>query len=115
MGYPRRCCRPCRWPPTLEMRAGRLWAGPVAPEDDATPVPAIVEIIPPETLRTRLFQLSAIYRFPELSTARPCGRYNWAEEAGPPSPEKPEVPVPATVVIMSPETFRTRCACGSEI
>ncbi len=36
-------------------------------------------------------------RFPEWSTATDEGKPRFAAVAGPPSPEKPGVPVPATV------------------
>src|SRR5665213_2281490 len=52
------------------------------------PVPATVVIMPPgDTFRIRLFQLSAMNRLPEASTATPSGRFNDAAVAGPPSPE----------------------------
>ena len=36
-------------------------------------------------------------RFPDRSTATDEGKPRFAAVAGPPSPEKPELPVPATV------------------
>ena len=48
-----------------------LVAGPLSPDEPATPVPATVEIVPPEILRTRLFPVSAIYMLPEESTPTP--------------------------------------------
>jgi hypothetical protein len=46
-------------------------------------------------------------RFLEASTATPLMLFNDAEVAGPPSPEKPRDPLPATVVMMpSAVTFR---------
>src|SRR5271157_3425201 len=47
-------------------------------------------------------------RLPEESTAMPEGAYNWALMAGPLSPLKPGVPVPAMVAITPPETRRIR-------
>jgi hypothetical protein len=63
-------------------------AAPPSPENPAAPVPATVEIVPPVvTLRTRLLLLSAMYRLPLLSNARPHGRFSFAYVAAPPSPE----------------------------
>src|ERR1019366_2526671 len=53
-----------------------------------------------DTFRIRLFLESAMKRFPEASAAIPRGSYNDSEVAAPPSPEKPAVPFPATVVMM---------------
>ncbi len=39
-------------------------------------------------------------RLPDPSTATPDGQASWALVAAPPSPEKPCVPVPATVVMI---------------
>ena len=74
------------------------------------PVPAKVEIAPPGvTFRIRLLPESAMYRFPAASTAIPSGNRSWAAVAGPPSPENPLVPLPATVVMVPPvEIIRTR-------
>ncbi len=63
-------------------------------------VPASVEMMPveAETSRTKQLLVSAMKRFPKLSTATPEGSFNVALVAGPPSPEyQQEVPVPATV------------------
>ena len=38
-------------------------------------------------------------RLPCVSNAMPCGTFRDALEAAPPSPPKPAVPVPATVVM----------------
>src|SRR5260221_8201271 len=48
-------------------------------------------------------------RWPDESTATPTGKLNCADVAGPPSPEKPPTPAPATALI-PPEgsTLRTR-------
>jgi len=48
------------------------------------------------TERMRLFPLSAMYRLPAASTATPLGSFNEAAAAGPPSPEYPQTPFPAT-------------------
>jgi hypothetical protein len=50
----------------------------------------------------RLLLESAMKRRPEASTATPEGAFRDAEIAGPPSPEKPWVPFPATVVMSPP-------------
>jgi hypothetical protein len=51
---------------------------------------------------------------PAASTATPKGELSWAAMAGPLSPEKPRVPVPAKVV-MIPEgsTLRIRLSPAS--
>src|ERR1039457_6435691 len=85
-----------------------LVAGPLSPLKPSVPLPATVVITPFETLRTREFQASAMYRLPAASTATPEGQYNWARVAGPLSPLKPAVPLPATVVITPFETLRMR-------
>ena len=85
-------------------------AGPPSPEKPAAPLPASVVMMPPaDTFRIRLLKVSAMKRFPAASTATPLGSFNDAEVAGPPSPEKPSTPLPATVVMMPlTETFRIR-------
>src|ERR1039458_6074014 len=68
---------------------------------------AVIEGARADTFRIRLLPLSATKRFPEASTATPLGPFNSAEVAGPPSPEKPLLPLPATVVMMPlADTFR---------
>src|ERR1700680_4509335 len=57
--------------------------------------PANVVIVPPDTLRTRLLFRSAMYTFPWPSTATATGLFSCADVAAAPSPENPEVPVPA--------------------
>src|SRR4051794_17570722 len=53
--------------------------------------------------------LSAIRKPPPGSAATSVGAESWAAVAGPPSPEKPPVPFPATVAILPwPSTRRTR-------
>src|SRR5438552_1157649 len=52
------------------------------------------------TSRIRLLRESAKKRFPAPSTATPVGKHSRAEVAGPPSPLKPKLPFPATVVIV---------------
>src|SRR5664280_2832879 len=76
--------------------------------------PSVVDVVglgyPPgvATRRTRLLAKLAMYRLPAASTARPSGtRQAWV--AGPPSPQKSLVPLPATVVMVpSGATRRTR-------
>ncbi len=73
------------------------------------PVPAIVLMTPVEAviLRIRLPVASAMYKFPEPSTAMPLGLFNVAEVAAEPSPVLPAEPVPAKVV-MTPDVFTLR-------
>ncbi|WP_254059869.1 hypothetical protein [Granulicella sp. L46] len=51
---------------------------------------------------------------PVLSTATPLGRESCAAVAAAASPEKPGVPVPATVVMVPPLTLRMRW-CGGGV
>src|ERR1035438_6570248 len=51
------------------------------------------------TLRTTQLPVSAMYRLPSESSARPVGPLSNADVAGPPSPPYPGPPVPAKVVI----------------
>src|SRR5580700_8315224 len=51
---------------------------------------------------------SSMYRLPAESAATLSGLHNWALVAGPLSPLKAQVPVPATVVIAPFEALRTR-------
>ncbi len=51
-------------------------------------------------IRTRLLPKSPMNRLPTELSETPLGALNWAEPAGPPSPEKPTVPTPATVEMM---------------
>ena len=85
-------------------------AGPLSPLKPEFPVPATVVIIPAgETLRIRALLKSAIRKPPSAVAATAVGEWIWAAVAGPPSPLKPAVPVPATVVIIpAAETFRMR-------
>src|ERR1035437_8399760 len=62
------------------------------------PSPATVVIVPPDTFRIRLLSRSAMKRLPAESTATPWGYQSDALVAGPPSPEKPAFPFPATTV-----------------
>src|SRR5438876_199005 len=62
-----------------------------------------------ETLRMRELYPSAKNRFPARSRATPADAYSQALMAGPPSPEKPKPPAPATVVMIPlEETLRMR-------
>jgi len=85
-----------------------LMAGPLSPLKPAVPFPATVMMIPLAILRMRLLLASAMYRLPMESKAIPSGKFNWAKLAGPLSPLKPAVPVPATVVITPLVTLRMR-------
>src|SRR5881397_4049039 len=92
-----------------------LMAGPPSPEEPCEPLPATVVMIPSEeTLRMRLLLASAMKRFEAPSTATRLGPASWALMAGPPSPEKPCEPLPATVVMIPlAETFRMRLLLAS--
>ena len=75
-------------------------AGPPSPWLPSSPVPATVVMTPAgETLRTRLLPRSAIRKPPSAVGSTSSGQFSRALVAGPPSPEYPAVPVPATVVI----------------
>ena len=73
-----------------------------SPVDPATPVPAMVltMLVLTVTLRILLFEESAIYMFPFVSTATPFMLLNEADNAGPLSPLNPTSPFPATVVMI---------------
>jgi hypothetical protein len=79
------------------------------------PCPATVVIVPDgSTLRTRPFLLSAMYIFPDASRATLTGPLSCACWAGPPSPLKPALPFPATVVMFPPgANFLTLLFCPS--
>src|SRR5262245_50324071 len=63
----------------------------------------------PEDFRGGCTSLSTVNSVPLISTATPVGFFSVAETAGPPSPLKFGVPVPATVLIAALEvTFRIR-------
>ncbi len=83
-------------------------AGPPSPEEARFPLPATVVMMPPDTLRMRKLPESEMKRLPAESTASPVGLLSEALVAGPPSPENPPMPLPATVVIRPFETLRTR-------
>src|SRR5689334_19999933 len=72
------------------------------------PPPATVVTIPPATLRMRPLYSSATYKFPAGSVARAATPLNCALIAGPPSPEYPTIPVPATLVTVPFDTFWMR-------
>src|SRR6266404_3614358 len=78
-----------------------LVAGPPSPENELLPDPATVVMVPSGLMRrTRALPTSAMKRLPAVSAARPRGSLSRALAAGPPSPEKPAWPVPATVRIV---------------
>ena len=83
-----------------------LVGGPLSPPKPLVPFPAATPITPPETSKTRLATESAMYRLPEGSTAMPMGDSNCALMAGPFWPTG--APPPASVVMMPPETLRSR-------
>ena len=82
-------------------------AAPPSPEKPAVPVPATVVMTPVKASTRRTRTPSPKYRLPTASTASRAGLLMFAAVAGPPSPEKPDVPVPATVV-MTPVKASTR-------
>jgi hypothetical protein len=67
------------------------------PHLDAPATVVIVADVNKRTTRTRLLPVSAMYRFPDESTARLLGLFSEADSAEPPSPAYAAVPVPATV------------------
>ena len=85
-----------------------LVAGLPSPLNLRVPLPATVVMIPEgSTLRMRWLARSAMKKLPLPSTATPLGKAKPALVAGAPSPLKPEMPLPATVVMM-PEVSTLR-------
>ena len=91
-------------PPSTSIALGSddspaLVAGSPSPLKPSTPVPASVEMSPVllVTMRTRLAS-SASSRLPRASSARAQGERTVAFTAPPPSPWKPRVPLPTSVV-----------------
>src|SRR5579871_6575065 len=73
----------------------------LSPLYPATPVPAIVVMVPLVSIfRTTWLCRSQKYTFPAGSVTIPRGSFNLAPVANPPSPEYPGAPVPAMVVIV---------------
>ena len=74
------------------------------------PLPATVVMIPFwRDLADAVVDVVRDERLPSLSTATPMAPFSCALVAGPPSPEKPGVPLPATVVMIPlAETLRMR-------
>ena len=91
-------------PPSTAISRGTfklaLVAGPPSPPNPATPFPATVVMMPVAvaTRRTRWLLESAMNTLPAPSTATPDGFHNEALVPAPPSPLKPSVPLPATVL-----------------
>src|SRR3954447_3685392 len=83
---------------SLGERNEALIAGPPSPLKPQRPSPAMVVMVPPATLRTRLLPDSEIRRLPSVSMAIPNGVLRDAFKAGPPSPEDAALPSPVTVV-----------------
>src|SRR5262249_57417908 len=82
---------------------------PASRRDGEPPPATVVMILLEEILRMRALPVSALKRFPALSTATALGPVNCALMAGPPSPEDPGEPLPASVVMIpSEETLRMR-------
>ena len=86
------------------MPAGKLRlplvAGPISPKEKPPPTTVLIVAVGVPgftTLRMRLLKVSAINRLPAPSTATPDGKRKLAPVAGPPSPLRPAVPLPATV------------------
>src|SRR5258708_1158668 len=82
-------------------------AGPLSP-NPLFPPPAKVVIVPPLTLRTRLFPESLMYTLPIESAAMPNGWDRNALVAGPLSPPKLGELPPAKVTTLPWVIFRTR-------
>src|SRR6266404_5481246 len=73
-------------------------ACPPSPEKPDFPLPATVVITPfGEILRIRWLNESAMKRFPEASGTTAARLLKDAAVAGPPSPEDPARPLPATI------------------
>ena len=83
-------------------------AAPPSPAVPKLPFPATVVImfVPAVTFRIRLLFVSAIYRFPDESTATPWGAARLAPEAALQSPPNPEVPFPI-MFITTPDALNT--------
>jgi hypothetical protein len=93
------------------MLRGRLRTSALALLAGPKPPPATVLIVPvtASTRRIRWLSVSAMSTSPSARTATPAGLRRWAAVAAPPSPEKLEVPVPATVEMMPvADTLRMR-------
>ena len=126
---PRRAPQPTH-PPIIRKPAAST-AMPVGTERRArvagppSPTP-VMGLPPPATVvraplaasrrRTRLLAVSATYTLPAASTQAPCGLERRALVPAPPSPLKPWLPLPATVVMtpLAPSTRRRRWFCVSE-
>ena len=105
----------CPFGPTATARGpmrDASWYGPPSPVCSFFTFPQKVSIIPVlrSSTRMRWSDTSAMYRCPLWSSARPLGSRNWAFAPGPPSPEKPEVPLPAIRVMIPvvPSTWWTQ-------
>ena len=82
-------------------------AGPSSPDEPTAPVPAMVVMMPCVSIR-RIRCSSVTKMLPAPSTASALTLLNCAAVAGPPSPEKPPLSVPAIVVnVPSPLTLAT--------
>ncbi len=81
-------------------------AGPPSPKLVPVPPPATVVIVPSFTRRTRSLVVSATRMAPSGRTATAVGLLSWAAVAAPPSPVKPAVPFPATVVMVPSRATR---------
>ncbi len=92
--------------PLLQTPVGLFSSANVAilpsPLNPAVPTPATVTIVPEvaSTNRITLLAASAMYMFSVASTYMPVGLFSNADVAAPPSPAYPDIPVPATVVII---------------
>src|SRR5258706_16061314 len=84
-----------------------LVAGPPSPANLKLPFPATVVMTPRSTLRIRWEKVSAITRLAFGSSQTALGNCMLASRADPPSPEKPNVPLPAIVEIV-PEVLTRR-------
>jgi hypothetical protein len=83
-----------------------LQPGPPSPLDPAAPFPTTVPMVPfAQMNRTAWFSLSPI-QMPRAPKATPFGTFRRAAVAFPPSPVKPALPTPATVVIFPRTSMR---------
>ena len=95
----------------LAEASAALLAVPLSPLKPQVPFPAMVVMMPLDTLRMRFSELSAMYKLPAESTAMPIGLASEAFVARLPSPLLApicELPLPVTVVIVPFDTLRIR-------
>ena len=82
--------------------------GPLSPVKPPLPATVVMTPVAWFTSRMRSFMESLMKTSPAASTATPSGQLSSALVAGPPSPEKPPFPLPATVVMTPVVWFTSR-------